>query len=252
MNLARSKPALCIALLVFAALPSFALAQASQAEQDAAVAAEARRRQALRREAAQTIADEEKIAEAALPRFDLDFPGGTPADLVAAIDKASGQTLNVIIPAEYAQIPLPSLRLKNVNVPRLFKAFGEATHKSVWEGNVLVRNSVLNFVTKDERVSPSSIWTFRIEGMGLIATATRFYSLAPYLRADITVDDITTAIRTGWELRGVKAPPTLKFHQETQLLIAVGQPEELATIVDVLDVLTKTIAVRENAAATKH
>ena len=92
----------------------------------------------------------------------------------------------------------------------------------------------------------------RREGVPPPSGETRFYSLAPYLRADITVDDITTAIRTGWELRGVKAPPTLKFHQETQLLIAVGQPEELATIVDVLDVLTKTIAVRENAAATKH
>ena len=251
MNLARSKPALCIALFVFAALPSFALAQASQTEQDAAVAAETRRRQALRREAAQAIADEEKITEAALPRFDLDFPGGTPADLIAAIDKASGQTLNVIIPAEYAQIPLPSLRLKNVNVPRLFKAFGEATQRVVWSGNS-GRETTLNFITKDERVSPSSIWYFHVRGFAPNVVASRFYSLAPYLRQDITVDDITTAIRTGWELRGVKTPPILKFHQETQLLIAFGQPEELATIIDVLEALTKTIAVRENAAATKH
>jgi hypothetical protein len=250
MNLARHTPFLRIALLVLAALPVVALAQTSQAEQDAAVAAETRRRQAIRREAAQAIEDEEKITEAALPRFDLDFPGGTPADLIAAIEKASGQTLNVIIPAEYAQLPLPSLRLKNVNVPRLFKAFGEATQKTVRSGNFSVETTV-NFITQDERVSPSSIWYFHVRGFAPNVVATRFYSLAPYLRADITVDDITTAIRTGWELRGVKAPPILKFHQETQLLIAVGEPEELAVIVDVLDVLTKTIAVRETAAA-KH
>ena len=249
MNLARSKPALCIALFVFAALPSFALAQTPQTNGD--VAAARRQRTALISEAAQAIADEDKITEAALPRFDLDFPGGTPADLIAAIDKASGQTLNVIIPAEYAQLPLPSLRLRNVNVPRLFKAFGEATQKTVRSGNSLVETTV-NFITKDERVSPSSIWYFHVRGFTPNVIATRFYSLAPYLRADITVDDITTAIRTGWELRGVKTPPILKFHQETQLLIAFGQPEELATIIDVLEALTKTIAVRENAAATKH
>ena len=248
MNLARHTPFLRIALLVLAALPAFTLAQTPS--QNAGISAERRQRTALIAEAAQAIADEEKITEAALPRFDLDFPGGTPADLIAAIEKASGQTLNVIIPAEYAQLPLPSLRLKNVNVPRLFKAFGEATQKTVRSGNFSVETTV-NFITQDERVSPSSIWYFHVRGFAPNVVATRFYSLAPYLRADITVDDITTAIRTGWELRGVKAPPILKFHQETQLLIAVGEPEELAVIVDVLDVLTKTIAVRETAAA-KH
>ena len=254
MHLARPTPmpALRLAFILLAALPTFALAQTStsQTEQEAAVAAETRRRQNVRREAAQVIDEDAKIAEAGMPRFDIDFPGGTPADLVAAIEKASGQTLNVIIPAEYATVPLPSLRLKNVNVQRLFKAFGEATQRNVWAGNV-VRGSALNFVTKDERVSPSSIWNFRAEGITPLATITRFFSLAPYLRTDITVDDITTAIRTGWELRGVKDAPTLKFHQETQLLIAVGQPEELAMINDMLNVLAQTIGARE-AAAAKH
>lgn len=248
MHLARHTPALRLAFILLAALPVFAFAQSSPDDR----AAEIRQKRALRiRDAAQEIEDEEKIAEAAMPRFDINFPGGTPADLVAAIEKASGQQLNVIIPAEYAQLPLPSLRLKNINVSRLFKAFGEATQKNYWAGNV-VRSSVLNFVTKDESVSPSSIWNFRAEGIKPLATATQFYSLAPYLRTDITVDDITTAIRTGWELRGVKEAPTLKFHQETQLLIAVGQPEELAMINDVLNVLNQTIGVRENAAAAKR
>ncbi len=234
---------------VLAALPVFALAQTPAP--NVAPSADRRPRGVIIAEAAKVLEDEEKIAEATMPRFDIDFPGGTPSDLVAAIEKASGQQLNVIIPAEYAQLPLPSLRLKNINVPRLFKAFGEATQKNYWAGNV-VRGSALNFVTKDERVSPSSIWNFRAEGITPLATITRFFSLAPYLRQDITVDDITTAIRTGWELRGVKEAPTLKFHEETQLLIAVGQPEELAMINDVLEVLTKTIVVRENAAAAKH
>lgn len=249
MNLARHTPSLRIVFLVFAALPPFALAQTPQTNGD--VAAERRQRTALISDAAKAIAEEAKITEAAMPRFDLDFPGGTPADFITAIEKASGQTLNVIIPAEYAQVPFPSLRLKDVNVPQLFKAFGEASLRAYFVGNAL-RTSSLSFVTKDERVSPSTIWYFRAEGATPLATTTRFYSLAPYLRADITVDDITTAIRTGWELRGVKAPPVLKFHQETQLLIAVGEHEELDVIVEALKVISQTIAVRETAAAGKR
>ncbi len=247
MHLPRPKLAQHLAFVALAALPVFALAQSSPDDR----AAEIRQKRALLiRDAVQAIEDEAKIAEATMPRFDIDFPGGTPADLVAAIEKASGQTLNVIIPAEYATVPLPSLRLKNVNVQRLFKAFGEATQRNVLAGN-MVTESALYFLTKDERVSPSSIWFFQAKGINQSADITRFFSLAPYLRTDITVDDITTAIRTGWELRGVKEAPTLKFHQETQLLIAVGQPEELAMINDVLNVLTQTIGTREKTAAAK-
>src|SRR6188768_2657275 len=32
-----------------------------------------------------------------LTKFDLDFPGGKPIDLVQAIEKASGNTLNLVI-----------------------------------------------------------------------------------------------------------------------------------------------------------
>ena len=44
-----------------------------------------------------------------LVKFDLDFPGGTPRQLVEAINKASGKPLNAIIPDESANIKLPPL-----------------------------------------------------------------------------------------------------------------------------------------------
>ena len=64
----------------------------------------------------------------------------------------------------------------------------------------------------------------------------RFYSLAPYLDRGFTVDDITTAIQTGWKMAGV-IPPELNYHKETKLLIAFGEPDELKTIQDVLNAL---------------
>jgi hypothetical protein len=41
---------------------------------------------------------------------------------------------------------------------------------------------------------------------------------------------------------GVSPTPELKFHPETKLLIAVGQPENLQTITSVLNALSKSSA----------
>src|SRR5271165_6524870 len=43
----------------------------------------------------------------ALIRFNLDFQGGTPNELVAAIQKAMGRPLNAIVPEELASTKLP-------------------------------------------------------------------------------------------------------------------------------------------------
>jgi hypothetical protein len=78
----------------------------------------------------------------------------------------------------------------------------------------------------------------------------RFYQLADALQ-NYSIEDITTAIQTGWKMLGVKSPPELKFHPETKLLIAVGQPEELRTIDDVLSGLRSAPASPESSVREK-
>jgi len=62
------------------------------------------------------------------------------------------------------------------------------------------------------------------------------------------VDDITTAIQTGWKMMGYREKlagfvpgnndaPTISFHPQTKLLIAVGDPAKLETIDAVLQAL---------------
>ena len=65
----------------------------------------------------------------------------------------------------------------------------------------------------------------------------RHYQLGPYLADHVTVEDITTTIRTGWELIGVKEQPQLKFHKETGILIAAGDGDLLDDIPMVLQQL---------------
>ena len=159
----------------------------------------------------------------ALTKFNLDFPGGTPKELVAAIEKAMGKPLNAIIPDEDAPTQLPSLKLNNVNVAELFRA--------------LTISSPGTFLSADP-TTDDSIWAFRIaHPSGPSEKICQFYALTPYLDKGFTVDDITTAIQTGWKMAGETATPELNYHKETKLLIAFGEPNKLQTIQQVLQTL---------------
>ena len=186
-----------------------------------------------------------------LTKFNLDFPGGTPAELVKAIEKATGKPLNAIIPTEDADIQLPPLKMNDVIAPQLFAALEAASRKTVAVQTGNFGNSYstfttdYGFTTADSPVSDTSIWYFRAEKPSLPPVVStekicRFYSLAPYLDRGFTVDDITTAVQTGWKMAGIIAPPQLDYHKETKLLIAFGDPNELGTISQVLQTLPES------------
>ena len=55
-----------------------------------------------------------------------------------------------------------------------------------------------------------------------------------HLLKKFKIDDITTAVKTTWQLGGKDAKSELKYHQDTQLLIALGNTEQLSTAAEVL------------------
>jgi hypothetical protein len=173
--------------------------------------------------------------EPALVKFDLNFPGGTPNELVAAIQKATGRPLNAIVNPEDANSQLPPLKMSGVTVPALFEALREASvrHKFVGEFYNQVR---LGFEAHG-KASDDAVWFFRVDVDPPPPKGSRFYLLAPYLEQGLTVDDITTAVQTAWKLRGDTPQALLNYHKETKLLIAVGYPSELSTIDAVLQAL---------------
>ncbi len=186
----------------------------------------------------------------ALTKFNLDFPGGTPKELVAAIEKAMGKPLNAIIPDENADTKIPALKMGNVDVPHLFNAVVNMSYKYApsrivggFESQSRDVVSSYGFETKDNDVSDDSIWYFFVYKAPTQQAAPppekvcQFYSLSPYLDRGFTVDDITTAIQTGWKMAGVTPTPELNYHKETKLLIAYGEPNKLQTIQQVLQTL---------------
>ena len=179
---------------------------------------------------------------APLVKFNLDFPGGTPRELVAAIAKASGHPLNAIVPSDYADWPLPALKMESVNVAQLFKALELASHKQERIGNTPYSSSY-GFRT-ESNPSANSIWSFNVSKPLINEKVCRFYSLAPYLDRGLSVDDITTAIETGWKMMGDTSPPTISFHKDTKLLIAVGEESKLETIDAALQALERPMIGR--------
>ena len=188
-------------------------------------------------------------SEPALTNFDLDFLGGTPKQLVTSIQGSMGKPLNALIPPEYADTKLPPLKMSNVDVRQLFLALELTSSKTEAYSNPgyspgyqQIRTSY-GFRTQGQ-VSDESIWYFYVEKPTLppIQVRTtpkvcRYFSLSPYLDRGQTVDDITTAIQTGWKMLGDDDTPKISFHKETKLLIAVGEPGKLETIDAVLNAL---------------
>jgi hypothetical protein len=189
-----------------------------------------------------------------LTPFSLSFPGGTPQELVAAIERAMGRPLNAIVPKEYADVQLPALRMNNVNVRQLFEALAQASERRVAGrgtfisggsggggyggrgGPSMVTIASYGFRAGAPIISDDTIWYLYVEQPFSTPSAEsagkvcRFYSLTPYLDRHISVDDITTAIETGWKMLGETARPTISFHKDTKLLIAVGEPAKLEII----------------------
>jgi hypothetical protein len=188
-----------------------------------------------------------------LTRFDLDFNGGTPRELVRAIEKASGIPVNAIVPEEHAQVQIPPLKMNSVDIAELFQALELASRKMVTYstgvidyGGVGSHRKVLQqfpqqfgFKTQGP-VRDSSIWYFYYEKPVLPEEekTCRFWQLEPYLTA-YKIEDITTAVQTGYKMLD-EPPPTISFHKDTKLLIAVGEANKLALIDSVLRELPRT------------
>jgi len=184
-------------------------------------------------------------ASGGLTQFSIDFPGGTPKQLVAAIQKATGHSLNVIVPEEFADMKLPPLKMNDVDVSQLFHALELASIKveTYRGGNGPFQQKTTSYGFRtDGKLSDDTVWYFHADKVAPPPgnspdKISRFYALAPYLNAGLKVDDITTAVETAWKMSGETKPPAISFHKDTKLLIAFGEPEKLLTIDAILQAL---------------
>ena len=190
-----------------------------------------------------TTVPQESSPKGALTKFDLDFPGGTPQELVTAIQKSMGRPLNVIIPTAFSDIRMPSLMMKHVDAAQLFKALGSASPTDITRPEARSPGEFFRTTyafRTDGIPSDDSVWYFtgdfppRVEQT---LRAARFFNLSPYLDQGLTVDDITTAIQTGWKMAGNSTGCEMSYHKETKLLIVVGNNLQVETVDSALQAL---------------
>lgn len=198
-----------------------------------------------------------------LPKFDLDFHGGTPEELVAAIVKITEKPLNAIVPDDCKDLKIPAFSVKNVTVAQLFPALQQVCSKNErWmvdrpDNNWGFEERVASYGFKTEGVpGENSIWCFYREGepkayQTQTVNVCQFFQMSPYLDKGYTLDDITTAIRTAWKMLGATNLPELSFHKETRVLIAVGPADKIRLIDNVLAQLSAKKTKSESAGDDK-
>jgi len=199
-----------------------------------------------------------------LTKFDLDFPGGAPKDLVKAIEKATGKPLNTIISDGYEDLKFPAVSVKNVTVVQLFRvleknsmhherrvwrAFSDSTHQETLSNPITYYEREFTYGFRTEGVpNDNSIWYLYCDGdpVQIEPKVCRFYQLSPYLDAGYKVEDITTAIKSGWKMLGLTDAPEISYHKDTKVLIAVGEIDKVDLIGDLLKQLSTTPKAKAN------
>jgi len=161
----------------------------------------------------------------ALTTFSIDFPGGTPEELVQRIAKESGTKPNVIIPDHAANVQLPKFKLENVNTPQVFEALNMVGDEK--------GAPQLRWNSQGTQGSPNPVWILYKMPARQTAETCQVTFIGNLLES-FQLDDINAAIRTAWEMVGQPSSASLKFHKETKLLIAKGNDQELKLVQEVL------------------
>ena len=168
--------------------------------------------------------------------------------------------MNAIVPDEFANVAIPELKMKNVDALQLFRALDEASRKTEYvknsDGSYSTFNTGCGFHNVGPVLADDTVWFFYVQKPKVPPSSKicRFYALGPYLDLGISIDDITTAIKTGAKMLGETDEPTMSFHKDTRLLIAVGEPSRLDIIDSALRALQQTAhaPVRPGAPKSKE
>jgi hypothetical protein len=160
-----------------------------------------------------------------MPTFDIEFPGGTPEELILQIAKVSGTRPNVIIPGDIGDTQIPRFKLQNVNIRQVFEALNMVTDEKGLK-YLHWMNEGSNFL--------NPVWVLSKLTHPRPAAETCQVTFIGNLLESFQLDDINAAIRTAWEMIGKTTTASLKFHKETKLLIAKGNDQELNLVQEVL------------------
>ncbi len=162
------------------------------------------------------------------PTVSIQFPGGSLADYVKAL-KDGAPTFNIVmLVPEAREIKLPPIKLDSV-------AFGPAV--GLLSGEHPLGDSVVKILVNDlggplgsdDPGSVYKIWSERRE-LHRPPAQVRVWSIGELLGPDRKADDVLTAVETAVGLLEGYPPAKIRYHAETNLIVASGEEEQLHAI----------------------
>ncbi len=165
------------------------------------------------------------------------FAGGTVADYIKALVKEAG-TINIVVALEAADVPMPPVTLTKVTVSA---AIDLVDGRSAGPPGRIIKLDVRHMPQYVEEALP----TYQISAEGYPTERPRrkpsVWTIANLLREDtFDADDVLAAVETALDILQSTDEPIIRFHKETGLLIARGDPQQLSTIEDVLGQLQRS------------
>lgn len=168
--------------------------------------------------------------------FSLDFPGGSVAELLQAIEKATGKVPNVIVSKEAATLSVPPFKVGGITLDGLAQALS-----AVGAGNWM-------------HPTPSS-WAVQPVMVRLGPAPQRQQvsvdNIGPLLKSH-NVTDIVAAIQLCLQLApsSDESKAEIRYHKETSLLLVRGTGEQINIAKSVLHALELQMSTHpsENAA----
>lgn len=171
-------------------------------------------------------------AEASVEKIlNIDFPGGDLMHLLETIEKQNDLTLNVIASSVVREQQIPSLKLRNVNLGELIEGLENLGEFRVISGGPNIFTVIP--LPKSRRPGPPPSQS-RTPTVTVTIHEIRSLVAGENNTLLFSVDDIVTAVRVGWDMMPDKGTPSLKFHEETNLLIVRGNQDERRIAEDVL------------------
>ncbi len=173
------------------------------------------------------------------------FSGGTATQFIEAIRKAAGD-INVLVAPDAVKIKMPPVTLSNVSVAAALNLLDGKEQRTP---NQIVR---LNVETMP-RHSANERETFQIRvdvrrDRGRVPGA-YVWSVSSLLDHDISSQALLSAVEMALDVIDSDTTLDVRFHEDTGLLIAMGDLGQMETIDGVLDQLQSGVDHRRAAAA---
>jgi hypothetical protein len=172
------------------------------------------------------------------------FEGGSAKDFAAQLKKNAhiAQSLNIMISPQAEDLQIPAFELNNVTLPDLFQALNNLSEDKTAQWQLTGSTEPIWVLSTTARENTFAQRLAEVQAAAPPPKAEPKVSLilpvGQYL-SKYKLEDITTAVRTAWGMLGDETGAEMKYHKDTDLLIAVGTRNQLSVLQQVLGSLER-------------